>query len=106
MNTPLLIGDNPQQPSFVSETFIPDQLIAGNLNLVTEGMALITGGANLLRGTVLGKVMEGTATSSTGKAYATGSVIVAGAGPVAGDTLTIGGTAITFVTPPGNWNDE
>jgi hypothetical protein len=102
--TPLLVGDNPQMPSAVAETFIPDQLIAGNLKLVTEGMALITGGANLLRGTVLGKVMEGVATSSSGKAYATGSVIVGV--PAVNDTLTIGGTAITFIAPPGQWNDE
>lgn len=102
---PLQVSDNPQQPSAVAETFIPDQLIAGNLKLVTDGQALITGGANLQRGTVLGKVLEGAAASSTGKAYATGSVIVA-AVPAVNDTLTIGGTVITFIAPPGQWNDE
>jgi hypothetical protein len=102
---PSLISDNPQQPSAVAETYIPDGLIAGDLKLVTEGMALITGGVNLSRGTVLGKLLDGTASASTGKTFATGQVTIAEL-PASGDTLTIGGTAITFLTPPGSWQDE
>ena len=96
------IGDNPQQPGLSAETYIPDQLIAGNLKLVTDTVT-ITGGAALQRGSVLGKTALGTVSASTGKAFATGSVIVA-ALPAVGDTVTIGGTAITFVAanPVGN----
>lgn len=101
---PSAVGDNPFTPGVLAETYIPDQLIGGNLKLVTDSVT-ITGGANLQRGTVLGKVSEGAASASTGKVYATGSVVVA-AVPSNGDTVTIGGTVVTFVTPPGNWNDE
>ena len=101
--TPTPIGENPFVPGVVAETFIPDQLIAGDLKLVT-GSVTITGGVNLARGSVLGAINEGTSAASTGKAYATGTVVVALV-PSNNDTLTIGGTAITFLTPPGNWND-
>jgi hypothetical protein len=96
------LGDNPQSPGTYAETYIPDQLIAGNLKLVSDS-ALITGGAALQRGSVLGKVAFGSLTSSAGKTFASGSVVVA-ALPVAGDTVTIGGTVITFVAanPVGN----
>jgi hypothetical protein len=96
------LGDNPQQPGISAETYVPDQLIAGNLKLVSDSVT-ITGGAVLQRGSVLGKVSEGTIASSAGKTYATGSITVA-AVPTAGDTVTIGGTAVTFVAanPVGN----
>lgn len=103
--TPTPIGDNPFVPGVVAETFIPDQLIAGDLKLVTDSVT-ITGAANLARGTVLGRVNAGTASASTGLAFATGTVAIAGTGPVNGDTLTIGGTAITFITQPGVYEDE
>jgi hypothetical protein len=97
------VGDNPFQPGLTAETYIPDQLIAGREPI--SDSVTITGGANLVRGTVLGKVNEGTPAASTGKTYATGSITVA-ALPANNDTVTIGGTAVTFLTPPGNWNDE
>lgn len=49
-------GDNPQQPNVSSEAYIPDQLIAGDLKLVTRTVT-ITGGAAFKRGAVLGLVM-------------------------------------------------
>jgi hypothetical protein len=52
------VGDNPSQPFVGMETYIPDQLIAGNMKLITTN-GMITGGANLKRGTVLGMVTEG-----------------------------------------------
>lgn len=60
------VADNPQQPSISAEAYIPDQLIAGNLKLVTDSVT-ITGGAALKRGSVLGRVTLG-ASSSAAKA--------------------------------------
>lgn len=48
------IGENPQQPSITAQAFIPDQLIAGPLQVVTDSVT-ITGGP-FVRGTVLGKI--------------------------------------------------
>lgn len=95
-------GPNPQQPGIAAEAFIPDQLIAGNLKLVTDN-ATITGGALLQRGSVLGKAGFGAITTSAGTARASGTITLAGV-PVVGDTLTVQGTAITVVAanPVGN----
>lgn len=96
------VGNNPQVPGIFAETYVPDQLIAGSLKLVTDTV-LITGGAALKRGSALGAVALGSISSSTGTAFATGSIIVASL-PTAGDTVTIGGTVVTFVAvnPVGN----
>jgi hypothetical protein len=48
------IGDNPQITSITSFTYLPDQLIAGNLKLVTSPAA-VSGAGVLPRGTVLGQ---------------------------------------------------
>ncbi|POM15755.1 hypothetical protein CSX04_04044 [Burkholderia cepacia] len=48
------IGDNPQQPGIYAETYIPDQLIAGALQIVSQPIILSTG--TLPRGSVLGMV--------------------------------------------------
>jgi len=48
------IGDNPQQPGIYAETYIPDQLIAGNLKIVSQPIILAAG--TLPRGSVLGMV--------------------------------------------------
>lgn len=53
-------------PGMVSDAFIPDQLIAGHLNLVTDTVTL-TGGAALPRGAVLGAyVSAATAVAAAG----------------------------------------
>ena len=101
---PTFIGDNPQQPAAVAESYIPDQLIAGNLKLVSD-LAIITGAAVLQRGSVMGLTKFGSIAGTPGKAFASGTILIAQL-PTAGDTLTIGGTAITFaaaipdVAPP------
>lgn len=65
-------GSNPQIPGISSDTFVPDQLIAGNLKLVTDSVT-ITGSADLVRGTVLGKITIGAATSATKSGGNTGT---------------------------------
>lgn len=54
--TPTQYGDNPFQPGVFAETYLPDQLIAGNEHLVTETQTLAQQAAVLARGTLLGKV--------------------------------------------------
>jgi hypothetical protein len=69
MVTPVTpVGDNPFRPGMVSETYIPDQLIAGDLKLVTTN-GTITGAAAFVRGTVMGQI------TASGKwtAYASGA---------------------------------
>ena len=46
------VGNNPFQPGMVSETYIPDQLIAGDLKIVTDSVT-ISGTAALKRGTLM-----------------------------------------------------
>ncbi|WP_024340991.1 head decoration protein [Bradyrhizobium japonicum] len=89
-----ILGENPQQPSISANTFIPDQLIAGPLQLVTNSVT-VSGSAALPRGTVMGRASLGAAVSSTGKVQASGTVAIA-AVPTDGDTVTIQGTVITF----------
>jgi hypothetical protein len=49
------IGDNAEEPGIAAYAYNPDQLIAGDLKVVTNSVN-ITGGADLQRGTVLGQV--------------------------------------------------
>lgn len=56
--------DNAFLPSSNAETFIPDQLIAGDLKLVTSGDGTILHSALLARGTVLGQILLGAVTSA------------------------------------------
>lgn len=78
------VGDNPQQPSANGALFVPDQLIAGNLKLVTETVT-ITGGVDLVRGSVLGQITVGTATSAvkaSGANTGTGTFVLDATTPV------------------------
>lgn len=52
--TPVILGDNVQAPSATAVAYNPDQLIAGNLKLVTDTATIGTG--KLTRGTVLGQI--------------------------------------------------
>lgn len=52
--SPTLYGDNPQQPSIAAEVYVPDQLIAGTLHLVTQQVTVTTGNGVLPRGQCLG----------------------------------------------------
>ena len=45
-------GPNSVAPFARAETFVPDQLIAGHLNLITQDILVAAG--RLLRGTILG----------------------------------------------------
>lgn len=58
------IGENPQQPGILAETFIPDQLIAGALKLVTQPIQLAAGALN--RGAVLGQQTDTSFLSAKG----------------------------------------
>jgi len=49
------IGDNSQMPGIFAETYIPDQLIAGNLKLISNSVTNASGQL-LRRGTVMGLV--------------------------------------------------
>jgi hypothetical protein len=84
-------GDNVQQPSISSEAYIPDQLIAGNLKIVSESVTL-TGAAALLRGAVLGKTVTaaGVATAGTNTGNGVmGAITVGGAAKAGTYKLTI-----------------
>jgi hypothetical protein len=70
--TPTNYGNNPFQPGIQQDAFIPDQLIAGDLKVVTKP-ATITGGAALVRGTVLGKVTLGAAVAAVKSGGNTGN---------------------------------
>ncbi|KQN00563.1 head decoration protein [Sphingomonas sp. Leaf25] len=52
------VPNNPFQPGVEQDTFVPDQLIGGDLKIVT-GTRTIAAGQNLRRGTVLGKITAG-----------------------------------------------
>lgn len=58
------IGDNPATPGSVGYLYTSDQLIAGDMKMVTRGAATITGGLLLPRGTVLGQLTIGAVTSA------------------------------------------
>jgi hypothetical protein len=65
-------GENSQQPSIYAETFIPDQLIAGNLKLVSQPVLIPSG--NLVRGAVLGQQTTSTIVVTPGTNTGTGTV--------------------------------
>lgn len=69
-------GDNPFAPGMQSDAYIPDQLIAGDAKIVTDSVT-ITGGAALVRGSVLGQVMIGAAAAAVAGANTGNGVISA-----------------------------
>jgi hypothetical protein len=89
--------ENPQQPSFTSELFVPDQLIAGRFPLVTAQNVTLTGALALQRGAVLGQATLGSATVAAG-AQAANTLTFSGQ-PVDGNTVTVNGTLVTFKAP-------
>lgn len=96
-------GDNPQQPAIFAEQYVPDQLIAGHLNLVTQ--PILVGGAQILpRGTVLGQVTSlSNAVSAAGTNTGNGTVgsITTGNGVKQGAYALVATSATTFsVTDP------
>lgn len=97
-----IIGDNTAQPFVRAETYIPDQLIAGNLKLVTEQIIIASG--TYKRGTVLGQVstlnVETVATSTNTGNGSVGSISVEDAAPLGAYTLTATAATTFSVTDP------
>jgi hypothetical protein len=98
------IGENPQQPGIYAETFIPDQLIAGNLKIVSQPIVLAAG--TLPRGSVLGQVSSSSvvATPGTNTGNGTVSALSAGAGAKVGPyvLLATAPTVFSVTDPEGN----
>jgi len=99
------IGENPQQPGINAETFIPDQLIAGNLKLVTQQARIASG--NLKRGSILGQKSTDSVTTAAGAGNTgngtLGSISI-GASPKYGVFTLTASSATTFTVtdPEGN----
>lgn len=66
------IGDNPQQPGIIAETYVPDQLIAGNLKVVSQPIVISAG--TLPRGSVLGQISTSSVIPVTGTNTGNGTV--------------------------------
>ncbi|GAB7525330.1 head decoration protein [Paraburkholderia sp. 2C] len=98
------IGDNPQQPGIYAETYIPDQLIAGNLKIVSQPIILAAGA--LPRGSVLGAVSSLDVISTPGTNTGNGTIgsISASTGSKQGAYVltATGATTFTVVDPEGN----
>lgn len=54
--TPTNVANNSAAPGIAAEVYVPDQLIAGPLQLVTDSITIASGAGVIKRGTVLGKV--------------------------------------------------
>lgn len=104
-------GDNPFVPGISAQSYIPDQLIAGDLKLVTQNIVL-GGGVALPRGSVIGQQTLGAAAAAVaagagggGSNTGTGTCTAQAAGVKAKlGTYTIkftGATAFTVVNPNG-----
>ncbi|CAJ2715148.1 head decoration protein [Burkholderia pseudomallei] len=98
------VGENSQQPSIYAETFVPDQLIAGNLKLVSQQVQIMSG--NLKRGAVLGQQtndsIDITVGTNTGNGTV-GSTSVGSTRTYGNFVLTAtGSTTFTVVDPEGN----
>lgn len=95
------IGDNPQQPGAFAETYIPDQLIAGNLKIVSQPIILAAG--TLQRGSVLGMVSTLAAHAAAGTNTGNGTIgsLNATTGSKVGNYVLTATGATTFkVTDP------
>lgn len=77
------VGDNPFAPGVTAEIYNPDQLIAGDLKIVTRDITVLHSAA-LLRGTVMGKITLGAVTSAAkaGGNTGTGTFVVDVATPL------------------------
>lgn len=97
-------GDNTATPFARAEVYVPDQLIAGNLKLVTQ--AVIIGAGALKRGTVLGQVNSLNVETKKGTNAGNGTVgaISLGASSQIGNYVLTAKSATGFgvVDPEGN----
>ncbi|WP_433693223.1 head decoration protein [Paraburkholderia phenoliruptrix] len=98
------IGDNPQQPGIYAETYIPDQLIAGNLKIVSQPIVL--GAGKLPRGSVLGMISSSSVEVAAGTNTGNGTVgaTSTGAGVKLGAYAlkATGANTFTVTDPEGN----
>lgn len=96
-------GENSQQPSVFAETFIPDQLIAGNLKIVSQQVQIMAG--TLKRGTALGQQTNNSVNTTVGTNTGNGTIgtISIGATPTFGAFVltATGATTFTVVDPEG-----
>jgi len=88
------VGDNPAIPGSVGYLYTSDQLIAGDLKMVTEGQAVIAGGLLLPRGTIMGQVTVGALTPAGPVGTGNGTLTL----PVAGTKTIPGVYTIKFLT--------
>lgn len=99
-------GQNPWHPAAIQDTFIPDQLIAGNLQLVTKTVTIGQAAAVLKRGTVLGRasLKSAAASAATGTGNGTvGSLSVGSAAEVGVYTLkATAADTFTLTDPTGD----
>ncbi|WP_052420923.1 head decoration protein [Paraburkholderia ferrariae] len=105
LNVNPVIGENQEQPGIWASAYIPDQLIAGNLKLVTSSIILATG--TLPRGSVLGlsttnNVIAVAGASNTGNG--TVSSVTSGAGALFGtyQLTATSATEFSVTDPEGN----
>jgi hypothetical protein len=91
------VGDNPQAPSITSETYIPDQLIAGPKNLVSQPIVLAAG-STLPRGTVLGQQTSSSVQTAAGTNTGNGTI-----GTVSATSTAKIGTYTAVATSSTTW---
>ena len=92
-------GDNPFAPGAYGFQYLPDQLIAGPLQLVTHNVLVMSGGV-LPRGTVLGRLTNFSFTATPGTNTGNGTV-----GTVTpGSTVEGGGNYVLTATSPTVFN--
>ena len=98
------VGDNPFAPGAYGFQYLPDQLIAGGLQLVTQNIELMQLGTVVPRGTVLGRQTNYTALGAPGTNTGNGTIgnIVPGTGIEGQSTYNIVATSPTVfaVTDP------
>lgn len=98
------VGNNPQQPGIRADVYVPDQLIAGGLQIVSQPIILAAG--KLPRGSVLGMITSSTAvTTAAGENTGNGTIgaVTVGADAKLGNYLLTATAATTFkvVDPEG-----
>lgn len=75
------IGDNASAPGVRAETYVPDQLIAGRFPLVTDTVMILSGQV-LVRGSLLGAITVGSATTSGAGNTGNGTITMDASTPV------------------------
>jgi len=104
------VGDNQFAPGVAAVSYIPDQLIAGNLKLITDTVTLAAG--TLPRGAILGQVTASQAYILSVKTAVDGSQIPsavladaadASGGPVQAPAYLIGEFNLNAVTFDASW---